>query len=282
MRFCLDRNLKNKVVVVAGANSPICQEIAISLAEAGAKVAMVDSSFSKIDNISKVIQEKGYNAKFYFADMLSKKSVEATHKLIVEDFGKCDILVNGFDFSDNDARTDKEYYIDRNLKNDCFTFFDVSVEKMTNIFDLNFKVTIISCQEFAKDMVDGRGGNIVNISSACSTLPYTKVPSYSASKASLENFTKWLAVYFSKSNIRVNSIAPGFLLTKQNEKIFYNEYGTPSARCSKILQATPMERFGKISELFGPLMFLINDEMASFITGTCISVDGGFSAYSGV
>ena len=131
-------------------------------------------------------------------------------------------------------------------------------------------------------LLNGAGGNIINISSMNAYTPLTKIPAYSGAKAAINNFTQWLAVHFSHTGIRVNAIAPGFFSTKQNAALLWNADGTPTARTGKILAATPVGRFGKSEELLGTLLYLVNDEAAGFVTGVVIPVDGGFSAYSGV
>ena len=136
-------------------------------------------------------------------------------------------------------------------------------------------------QVFAKDMVES-GGNIINIASMNAYRPLTKIPAYSAAKAGILNFTEWLAVHFAPCGIRVNAIAPGFFVTNQNRALLFNENGEPTARTEKILNATPMKKFGEAEDLYGALLFLASDEASGFVTGTCIPVDGGFNAYSGV
>ena len=168
------------------------------------------------------------------------------------------------------------------LDADTKSFFDLDETGVASVFNLNFMGILIPTQAFARDMVAREGCNIINISSMNAYTPLTKIPAYSGAKSAVSNFTQWLAVHFSKAGIRVNAIAPGFFSGKQNAALLWNPDGTPTARTKKILAATPMGRFGQAEELLGALLFLLNNEAASFVTGVVIPVDGGFSAYSGV
>ena len=152
---------------------------------------------------------------------------------------------------------------------------------MKFVFDLNIITAFLATQVFAADMVK-TGGNIINISSMNAFTPLTKIPAYSAAKAGISNFTEWLAVHFAPCGIRCNAIAPGFFVTNQNRGLLFNADGTPTARTGKILAATPMKKFGEISDLVGCLLWLADDSASGFVTGAVIPVDGGFSAYSGV
>lgn len=282
MKNVLDTDLSGKVAVVTGAGGVLCSAFAKVLARAGAKVALLDLNEEAAAVFAREIEAEGLVAKAYACDVLSREACEATAAKVREELGLCDILINGAGGNNPKATTDKEYFEEGDLDAETKSFFDLSPEGVSFVFNLNFLGTLLPTQAFAKQMT-GRGGNILNISSMNAYTPLTKIPAYSGAKAAVSNFTQWLAVHFSKVGIRVNAIAPGFFSTKQNQKLLFNEDGTPTARTKKILAATPMGRFGDTEkELAGAVLFLLNDEAASFITGVCLPIDGGFSAYSGV
>lgn len=278
----LDTNLTGKVAVVTGAGGVLCSAFAKTLARAGAKVALLDLNEEAAQAYADEIVAEGGVAKAYKCNVLEKETCYAVADQVEKDLGSCDILINGAGGNNPRATTDKEYFENGDIDADTKSFFDLDASGVSFVFNLNFLGTLIPTQAFARQMTGKEGCNIINISSMNAYTPLTKIPAYSGAKAAISNFTQWLAVHFSKVGIRVNAIAPGFFSTKQNAKLLWNEDGTPTARTGKILAATPMGRFGESEELDGALLFLVNNEAASFITGVVIPIDGGFSAYSGV
>ena len=279
----IDTDLTGKVAVVTGAGGVLCSAFAKDLARAGAKVALLDLNQEAAQKFADEINAEGGVAKAYACNVLDKDICYAVADQVEADLGKCDILINGAGGNNPRATTDKEYYEEGDMDADTKSFFDLDKSGVEFVFNLNFIGTLLPTQAFARQMVGREGCNILNISSMNAYTPLTKIPAYSGAKAAISNFTQWLAVHFSKVGIRVNAIAPGFFSTQQNAKLLYNEDGTPTARTGKILAATPMGRSGDTEqELSGAVLFLLNNAAASFITGVCIPIDGGFSAYSGV
>ncbi len=270
-------NLSDKIIALTGAGGVICGEFARALAACGAKVALLDINF---DAAKKIADEIGENAVAVRCDCLNKESIVAAKENIEEAFGKVNFLINGAGGNNPRATCDNETMspeTDAEIKN----FFKLEESGIKFVFDLNITTAFLVTQVFAEDMVK-TGGNIINISSMNAYRPLTKIPAYSAAKAGISNFTQWLAVHFAPCNIRVNAIAPGFFVTNQNRALLFDEAGKPTARTAKILAATPMKKFGEISDLTGALLWLADDRSSGFVTGTVIPVDGGFSAYSGV
>lgn len=282
MGLSFGTDLTGKVAVVTGAGGVLCGMFAKTLAEAGAKVAVLDLNEEAAGKVAEDIVAAGHTAKAYKANVLERESLEEVHAKVLAELGPCDVLVNGAGGNNPKAQTTKEYFEMGDIEADTISFFDLDPKGVEFVFNLNFLGTLLPTQIFAKDMIGREGCNILNVSSMNAFTPLTKIPAYSGAKAAVSNFTQWLAVHFSKVGIRVNAMAPGFFVTKQNEKLLFNDDGTPTARTAKILEATPMGRFGEAEELNGTLLFLLNNEAAGFITGVVIPVDGGFSAYSGV
>jgi NAD(P)-dependent dehydrogenase (short-subunit alcohol dehydrogenase family) len=278
----LNTDLTGKVAVVTGAGGVLCSAFSKTLARAGAKVALLDLNYEAAARFADEIVAEGGVAKAYSCNVLDKNICLEVAGQVMNDLGPCDILVNGAGGNNPRATTDKEYFEMGDIDADTKSFFDLDADGVGFVFNLNFLGTLIPTQAFAAQMVGREGCNILNISSMNAFTPLTKIPAYSGAKAAISNFTQWLAVHFSKVGIRVNAIAPGFFSTRQNAKLLWNDDGTPTARTGKILAATPMGRFGESSELEGGLLFLLNNEAASFITGVVLPIDGGFSAYSGV
>ena len=272
---------KDKVVVVTGAGGVLCGYMAKEFAKAGAKVALLDLNQEAAQKFVDEIEVNGGVAKAYKVNVLDKDNLEEVRQAVLADFGPTDILINGAGGNNPKATTDNEFH-QTNLPEDTKTFFDLDQSGIEFVFNLNYLGTLLPTQVFAQDMVGRKGANIVNISSMNAFTPLTKIPAYSGAKAAISNFTQLLAVHFSKVGIRCNAIAPGFLVTNQNRGLLFNKDGSPSERAEKILNQTPMNRFGEAEELIGGLFFLADEKSASFVNGVVLPIDGGFSAYSGV
>ena len=282
MNLPLNTNLTGKVAVVTGAAGTLCSVFSKALAASGAKVALLGRTYANVQKLADEITAEGGTAKAYECNVLDKAAVMACHEQVLADFGPCDILINGAGGNNPRATTDHETYQPGDIDADTKSFFDLDADGVSFVFNLNFLGTLLPTQAFAAQMVGRPGCSILNISSMNAFTPLTKIPAYSGAKAAISNFTQWLAVHFAPADIRVNAIAPGFFVTKQNRKLLFNDDGTPTPRTGKILAATPMGRFGEASELSGAVLFLLNNDAASFITGVVLPIDGGFSAYSGV
>ena len=281
MNLPFEIDLSGKTVVVTGAGGVLCSMFAKALAKTGAKVALLDLNGEAAQKYADEIVADGGIAKGYVCNVLDKASIESAHDEILKDFGTCDILVNGAGGNNPKATCDHEYFNSEDVGK-MKTFFDLDQEGVEFVFNLNFLGTLLPTQVFAKEMTEKEDASIINISSMNAFTPLTKIPAYSGAKAAISNFTQWLAVHFSKTNIRCNAIAPGFFVTQQNQKLLFNEDGTPTPRTGKILNATPMGRFGETEELIGTLLYLVSKKASGFVNGVVIPVDGGFSAYSGV
>jgi len=273
-----------KTVVLTGAGGVLVSEFAKGFARAGAKVALLDldeeAANKAADEINK-LDVKG-EAKGYLANVLKTDSLKEAKEKVEADFGPTDILVNGAGGNNPKATTDNEFH-ETDLSDDTKSFFDLDQSGIEFVFNLNFLGTLLPTQVFAKDMIGREGANILNVSSMNGFTPLTKIPAYSGAKSAISNFTEWLAVHFSHVGVRVNAIAPGFLVSNQNiDLMFEEDHETLKPRGEKIIRNTPMGRFGEAEELLGGLLFLADEKAASFVNGVVLPIDGGFNAYSGV
>ena len=275
MKLPFKIDLSSAVAVVTGAGGVLMSDFAASLAQCGAKVALLDINEAAVKAAAEKI---GKNAIGVKADCLNKQDLLAAKKTVNDAFGAVNFLINGAGGNSPKATTDNEVMTPElaGVKD----FFALDEVGFKFVFDLNLTTAFLVTQVFAADMVKS-GGNIINISSMNAFKPLTKIPAYSAAKAGISNLTEWMAVHFAPCNIRVNGIAPGFFVTNQNRELLYKD-GVPTARTEKILTHTPQNRFGEVGDLIGTLLWLASGEASGFVTGVVVPVDGGFHAYAGV
>lgn len=263
-------------ILVTGGGGVLCGELARALFECGANVAILDYNLQAAQRMADSFEHTPGcgQAIAVQANVLQPEAVQAAVDLTIAEFGKIDGLINGAGGNKPDASTSADK-----------SFFDLSVDAIRWVFDLNLVGTIIPSQIVGRHMAERKEGVILNISSMNAFRPLTRIPAYSASKAGASNFTQWLATHMAQEYsplIRVNAIAPGFFLTEQNRFLLTDrETGELSARGKKIIEHTPMARFGTPSDLNGATLWLMSPASA-FVTGIVVPIDGGFSAFSGV
>lgn len=265
-------DVTGKVAVVTGAGGIICGVMAREMAKAGMKIALLDIFTQKAQEIADEINASGGDAIAVEANVLDKDSLTKAREQVIAHFGKVDVLVNGAGGNKKEASTSPE-----------MSFFNIPIDALKWVFDLNVMGAVMTTQAFGMDIVHSEG-TVINIASMASIIPLTNTIAYSGAKAAVANFTQWMAVHFNQNyskNIRVNAIAPGFLLTNQNRFLMQKEDGSPTLRGEKVLAKTPMGRYGDPQEMAGPVLWLCSSA-ASFVNGAVIPIDGGFSAYWGV
>lgn len=266
-------DLSAKVAVVTGGTGVLGGAMAKGLAAAGARVGVLGRNQKAADRCVKEIRDEGGKAIPLIADILNRSELEAARQKIEEEWQRIDILVNaaGGNFPGAVIAPDQ-------------SILEVTKEDLEKVVHVNFMGSFWATQTFAKPMIKQKSGVVINISSMAAQQPLTRVMGYSASKAAIDNYTKWLAVEFASKygeGIRVNAIAPGFFIGEQNRDLLLNDDDTLTERGRTIIKNTPMNRFGKPEELTGTLIWLCSDA-SKFVTGTVIPVDGGYSAFGGV
>ena len=277
------KDLQNKVCVITGGGGVLGNSMARGLAAAGVIPVILDINEEAARQTAREIAEETGNKCFgYKANVLDKANLEEIRETIIAEVGQIDMLINGAGGNSPKATTKLEQLTEDNLGNLEDGFFGLELEGFQKVFDLNFTGTLLPSMVFTRDMVKRQQGVVLNISSMNAYKPLTKIPAYSAAKSSINNFTEWLAVHFAKVGVRVNAIAPGFFLTNQNRFLLTDEKtGKLTGRGEKIIASTPMGVFGEPEDLNGTVLYLMSD-LSRFITGICVPVDGGYSAFGGV
>lgn len=273
-------DLTDQVAVVTGGSGVIGGMFCKALAQCGAKVAVLGRSAANGQPIVEEIEAEGGIAMAVAANVMDKASLEEAKALILEKWGKINMLINCAGGAVQSATIPQDQFAD--AEEGSTTFFTMEMDNIKKELDLNLYGTLLPTQIFGDAMVGQFNANIINISSMGAFGPLTRIPGYSSAKAAISNFTEWAANYFAKSGIRVNAIAPGFFQTTQNHSLHFNEDGTPKPRALKIINSTPMGKYGEPEDLVGALLYLVSPKGSSFVTGVVLPVDGGFHCYLGV
>jgi len=267
-------DFSGRSMVITGGGGVLCSEMAVAIAACGARIAILDRDLSLAQKVSDRITKSGGTAIAVQADVLNLDRLAEAKEQVTKAFGDVDTLINGAGGNNPKATTGAAQ-----------PFFNLPPEALRFVFDLNIVGAILPSQVFGRSMAERKRGNILNVSSMNAFRPLTRIPAYSAAKAGVSNFTQWLAVHMAQEyspEIRVNAIAPGFFLTEQNRFLLTDQAtGALTERGKKIMDHTPMARFGTPHDLLGTVLWLLSPASA-FVTGTIVPVDGGFSAYSGV
>jgi len=266
-------DIQDKVIVITGATGVLGSGMAKYLAANGVQVGLLARNSKSAKVLQQEIENSGGKAFPLIADVTDEKQLLEAQKTLKQNFGKIDGLINAAGGNMGGATITPDQ-----------SLLDSDTTALRNIIDLNYIGTYLPTKVFLPLFLENNQGTIINVSSMSAERPLTRVMGYSSSKAAIDNLTRWLAVEFAQKygeGLRVNAIAPGFFLTKQNKTLLTEENGSLTARGNQILTNTPMGRFGSPDELFGAVHYLCSDA-SKFVTGTIMAIDGGFGCYSGV
>ena len=277
---------QDKVVVVTGAGGTLCSAISIELAKCGAKVVLVGRTKEKLDVVSEMIANQGGTAMVFPCDVTDQKSVDALAEPVKEKFGLCDYLINGAGGNDIKARPTITKFDPRELTGDLPDgkkgLYNIDMDAFQQVLNINTMGTVIPTLAFAKQMFEKGSGSIINFASMNSYCPLTGNFAYAMSKAGIMNLTQSFAQYFAAANIRVNAIAPGFMVNERSKNYLGTVEDGLTARGQAVIAHTPAGRFGEASDLFGCVKWLLDDTASGFVNGVTVPVDGGFLTLGGV
>ena len=274
-------DLRGKVAVVTGGGGGLCGSMCRALGQLGVKVAVTDVALDKAEAVADAVRKEGGAARAFACSVLDVPSMQTACSAISETLDAPDLLINGAGGNDPRGSTGVEFLEKGAVSGpDIKGFFDLEPEGFLRTFELNFQGTVLATRVFSRGMVEKGAGAVLNISSMSGLTPLTKVGAYSAAKAAVANFTRWLAVHFAHTGVRVNALAPGFFMTDQLRFLHVDERtGEYTPRAKKVVAHTPMMRYGEPEDLWGAMVWLLSDA-SRFVTGIVVPVDGGFSAYS--
>lgn len=277
---------KGKVAVVTGAGGTLCSEIAIQLAKEGAKVVLVGRTMEKLEAVLEKIKSDGGEGFAYACDVTDKKAIAEFAKEVENKFGLCDYLVNGAGGNNIKAMPTITKFDERELSGDLPEgergLYDIDMDAFESVLNINTMGTVIPTMEFAKHMIKKGSGSIINFASMNTYCPLTRCFAYAMSKAAVSNLTQSFAAYYAPANIRINAIAPGFMVNERSKNYLGTVEDGLTKRGESVINHTPMGRFGQASDLTGCVKWLLNDEASGFVTGITVPVDGGFLTLGGV
>ena len=282
----MDAYFNQKVAVVTGAAGVICSEVSRDLASLGCTVALVDLSLENAQKVAQEIRENGGKCKAYGCNVMDKAEVDALADVIIRDLGRCDFLINGA--GGNNAKAQPKIVefdpreLDADRPEDVVGIYNIDMEAFEGVIRLNTMGTVYPLLAFAKYMVAQGGGSIINFASMNTYCPLTRNFAYAMSKAAVANFTQAFAAYFAKTGIRINAVAPGFILNPRSKRILGTVEEGLTKRGEDVINHTPMGKFGSANDMCGAIRWLIDDRAAGFVTGITVPVDGGFLTLSGV
>lgn len=279
-------DFNNKVAVVTGAGGTLCSEIAIQLAKCGAKVVLVGRTAEKLEAVSEKIKAFGGTCAVFPCDVTDEAAVRKMAEQTLELFGPCNFLVNGAGGNNTKAMPTVTKFDEREL---CGAMpegekglYDIDLGAFRSVLDINIMGTVIPTMEYAKQMAKIGGGSVVNFASMNSYCPLTRCFAYAMSKAAIVNLTQSFAAYFAPANIRINAVAPGFMVNERSKNYLGTVEDGLTARGQAVIGHTPMGRFGQAQDLTGCVKWLLDEEASSFVTGITVPVDGGFLTLGGV
>lgn len=277
---------ENKIAVVTGAGGTLCSEIARDLAQNGAKVVLVGRTKEKLDTVASEIRENGGECMVYPCDVTDQAAVAELAKAVETAYGYCDFLINGAGGNNTKAMPTLTRFDERELTGELPEgsrgLFDIDMDAFRSVLDINTMGTVIPIMAFAGHMIHKGGGSIVNFASMNSYCPLTRCFAYAMSKAAVVSLTQSFAAYFAPAGIRINAVAPGFMVNERSKAYLGTVEDGLTARGEAVIGHTPMGRFGKAGDLLGCIRWLLDDDASAFVTGITVPVDGGFLTLGGV